>query len=115
MTNTRTVDVPEILAVLERLVEREGADTQRQRIYVKDGVPLCIAACAYVELGVSVNTVAQFENKTVQFIGTRFLDGITLTVKAVDVLDAAQYTQDRGYDWGNALAAAKALAERVVL
>ena len=109
----RTVDVPEILAVLERLVERKGAGTERWRRYVENGAPVCIAACAYVELGVGVDTVAQFENKTVQFIGTRSLDWIALTDNAVNVLNAAQYTQDRGLNWGSSLAAAKAMAKRV--
>jgi hypothetical protein len=103
----RIVTADEIVMILERVVEREGVNTRRQCKYVVDDTPHCIAACAYVELGVSVATLKMFEHKTVWFIGAYIPGGPELDAQAVKALDSAQFAQDSNRTWGEALESAR--------
>jgi len=107
------ITVPEVMELLELVVEREGEDIKRECRYVVDGKAHCIAACVLAEAGMPVDAFAEFEGKSVFYMGTRVLGGFTLTQNAAEILDVAQYAQDENKTWGDALEAARKMHDQV--
>lgn len=125
---TNLFDVPEVLVALEAAVAERGADyvydygstPSGNCVYVgSDGTPSCIVGVALSKLGVSVETL-KAEGQTgaaggrtpfnAIAIGSRSDLAALLTPAAVNVLAAAQFRQDSGESWGEALNAARRAA-----
>jgi hypothetical protein len=113
MSDIHVITPPEVMELLTRVVEREGADVKRECKYVVDGKAHCIAACVLVEAGMPLDVFAEFEGKSVFYMGTRVLAGFTLTQDTAEILDAAQYEQDNNKTWGAALVAARGKFDEV--
>lgn len=75
-------------------------------VYVKDGKPSCLVAQVMVRLGYDVETLAAIEGTTP--LSGRFREAFPgVTTPVAEALSAAQWRQDDGYTWGEALAAYK--------
>lgn len=126
-TKTKVLGSKDVLAALERLVQRHGPDTryvERDPIYAdtqvcrnvdEEGRPLCIVGTLLVEeFGISGST---FFERSVEGSGVDgLLDDLPEFTELLDdnewsevrnVLLVAQNAQDRGRSWGDALSSAR--------
>lgn len=116
----RTVDVDEALELLQRAVDEKGENFVYQRspkaggcLYVHDDVPGCIVGHVLHYLGVPLDAMSTVEGKWINQADVTWLligCGISLTYKALRILIEAQFIQDGGRPWGDALAAARRVA-----
>lgn len=77
-------------------------------VYVRNALPACIVGQVLADLGVSVETLARFDNNggaTANQVLYALERGGTLTYDQAtsNALEAAQYHQDKGRAWGHAL------------
>lgn len=82
-------------------------------VYICGGKPSCLVGHVLYSLGWPVERLMDFDSQRSNGIGSlRVCYGDIATQDAVDILEAAQDTQDLGGSWGEALAQAEALYAR---
>lgn len=112
---TEQVTAERALEVLTRVVKREGRDTIRRCEYVTsvgEPKPLCIAAHVMVEVGVPIEVVASLGSDTFDGVVRkgRLADFVDFSDDAMQIVERAQFTQDKAESWGRALAHARRVA-----
>lgn len=118
------IGTEQVLALLDRVVQAKGADYVYPGIsgdmcynFETQGAPSCIVGHVLAELGVTKDQAAEVRvdgsagvNDTVEALvkaGWKY----TFSIGAVAVLYKAQNVQDQRQSWGEALAAARRVAE----
>jgi hypothetical protein len=123
------IDVPTVLTILAQVVADKGEfyqypdrpELEKPEIsgvtcyYVWNGEPDCIAGHVLHRLGMDLDLLARYEGTGVDEIPINDLNGVPFSIseEALNVLYAAQGTQDARMSWGQALRDAKEKAENL--
>jgi hypothetical protein len=82
----------------------EDAEGDTVCLYVQDGAPSCVIGHVLSRLGVSLDTLARFDNgggSGADEVVGKTLDGVSDDMASA--LREAQVSQDQGYDWTHSL------------
>ncbi|MFJ8818180.1 hypothetical protein [Amycolatopsis thermoflava] len=115
------IDVDRALQLLREVVAERGADTVYQPVrlgasrpdraplpncvYAHNGAPSCLVGHALHRAGVPVEDLAKMTGQIDEL--SWWPESLDVGSDAVEVFLAAQYAQDEGSPWGDALAAAE--------
>lgn len=120
MTSLPPIDRDTALRLLEKQVEEAGPDyvymapeSQYQTCqYVADAQPSCLIARALADYGVPLETLASWDDpvRVIDVVFRELTPGF-LTEESAAIFAEAQWAQDISDTWGQALNAARVLAE----
>lgn len=116
MANDGVIYALDVLRGLREIVAEFGPDTRRECTYLTyedaatEEVPIaphCIAGVFLHREGVPLSALQQCEGSTVDIVGAKLDEYVTVESGAMRLLRIAQNEQDNGNDWGEALEAAQ--------
>jgi hypothetical protein len=122
-TAAPTIDIGSALDLLAASVQLRGDDFVYLPVWIEEsryltcryanrGIPDCIVGQALALAGVDIHELEAMPDDGVRDLYLRGELPVALTLGALAVFDAAQQRQDRGRNWGDALAHATAAAVR---
>ena len=113
----RVIDRDEAISLLEKQVEKKGADHKSRCVYFNGaGEPVCIIGHVLVDLGFTQEELWACNGTTFYSIVTGAIEEympnplegrLEFTDGAAEVLTKAQNIQDEGRTWGEALEAVR--------